>query len=168
MLALDPDPRIAKMERGLRFRQPLLPDLDAIHYTRADTPEECILVLGLTFNSLIFGTLFPVIGYMKWYLDEKDDFQKYQEYRWLLQVFQSHEPKQRLILKAPAHTGDMKPLKQAVPEAMIIQTHRDPVACVSSVCSLVYTFFRAVSDKIDFQMLTNLTQRLMKVGLDAA
>jgi hypothetical protein len=156
----EPDPRIARMERSLQFRKPLLPDIDSIHYTRADTPEECIMVLGLTFNSLIFGTLFPVAGYMQWYLDEKDDAQKYREYRWLLQVFQSQEPKQRLILKAPAHTGNLGALKHAVPKAMIIQMHRDPVVCVSSVSSLLYTFYRAVANEIDIQMVTNLTLRL--------
>jgi hypothetical protein len=156
----EPDHRYVKMERSLRFRQPMLPGLDAIHYTRADTPEECILVLGLTFNSLIFGTLFPVSGYMEWYLEDKDNLQKYQEYRRLLQVFQSYEPEKRLILKAPAHTGNLDALNLTIPQAMVIQTHRDPVACVSSVFSLIYTFYRSVSNEIDIQLVTNLTLRL--------
>ena len=154
------DPRISKMERALRLRQPLLPGIDAIHYTRADTPEECILALGLTFNSLIFGTLLPVSGYMEWYLRQEDISQKYREYRWLLNVFQSHEPEQRLTLKAPAHTGYLEHLLQAVPNALIIQTHRDPVPCVSSVCSLVRTFHRAVSDEIDMQRMVSHTLQL--------
>jgi hypothetical protein len=138
----------------------MLPGLDVKHYTRADTPEECIMALGLTFNSLIFGTLFPVFGYMDWYLEESNNFQKYQEYRWLLQVFQSYETGQRLILKAPAHTGNLDALTHAIPQAMVIQTHRDPVACVSSVCSLVYTFYRAVSSEIDIKRVTDQTMRL--------
>ncbi|MEJ2303296.1 MAG: sulfotransferase [Anaerolineales bacterium] len=156
----EPDPRMAKMEQALRFREPLLPGLDAKHYTRADTPEECIMALGLTFNSLIFGTLFPVFGYMDWYLEKSNNFQKYQEYGWLLQVFQSHEPQQRLILKAPAHTGNLEALTHAIPQAMVIQTHRDPVACVSSVCSLVYTFYCAVSNEIDIKLVTDQTLKL--------
>lgn len=155
-----PDPRIAKMEGALRMRDPMLPGVDAIHYSRADTPEECILALGLTFNSLIFGSLFPVYDYMDWYLENSDNFQKYQEYRWLLHVFQSYEPEQRLIMKAPAHTGNLGAFKQAVPQAVVIQTHRDPEACVSSVCNLLYTFHRAVSNKLDIQRMTNLTLRL--------
>jgi hypothetical protein len=154
-----PDPRVVKMEQALRFRQPLLPGIDSIHYTRADTPEECILALGLTFNSLIFGTLLPVKGYMEWYLRQEDTFQKYREYRWLLQVFQSYEPEQRLTLKAPAHTGNLETLLQAVPKAMVIQTHREPVTCISSVCSLLYTFHRAVANEIDLHRMTNLTIR---------
>jgi len=157
---IDPDPRFVKMEQGLNFRKPLLPGIDSIHYARADSPEECILALGLTFDSLIFGTLYPVMRYMEWYLEEKNSVQKYKEYHWLLQFFQSHEPEQRLTLKAPAHTGNLNAIKQEIPQAIIIQTHRDPVICISSVCSLLYTFHRAVSDEIDIDKMTSLTLRL--------
>jgi hypothetical protein len=154
-----PDPRIVKTEQGIRFRQPLLPNLDAIHYTRANSAEECILALGLTFNSLIFGTLLPVSGYQEWYLQQVDTFQKYREYRWLLQVFQSHKPEQRFVLKAPAHTGNLEGILQAIPGAMVIQTHRDPVTCICSVLSLLCTFYHAVTREIDLPKLTSLTLR---------
>jgi len=98
-----PDPRIARMESGLKFRQPMLPGLDSKHALRADSPEECIIPLGLTFNTLLFPTLFPVRGYIEWYLGNADSSPKYQEYRWILQVFQSEAQAQRLTMKAPAH-----------------------------------------------------------------
>ena len=158
-----PDPRILKLEQAMRLRQPLLPGLDAIHYTRADSAEECILALGLTFNSLIFPTLLPVYGYMEWYLQQEDTSQKYREYHWLLQVFQSHEPEQRLTLKAPAHTGNLDPLLHAVPQAMVIQTHRDPVVCISSACSLIYTFHLAVAKEIDLRRMADLTLQQYEV-----
>lgn len=149
----DADPRIAKMARALRIRQPLLSGIDAIHYNRADTLEECILALGLTFNSLIFGTLLPVYGYMEWYQSQTDLGQKYREYRWLLQVFQSQDPNRRLSLKAPAHAGNLQPLTEAVPGVMLIQTHRDPLACVSSACSLLHTYYLGVSDEVDVRRM---------------
>jgi hypothetical protein len=152
-----PDPRIRKAEQSLQLRGPLHPDLDAIHHSRADSPEECILVLGLTFHSLISGTLLPVYGYTEWYLQQEDTAQKYREYRWLLQAFQAHEPEQRLTLKAPAHLGNLETLLQAVPELLVIQTHRDPVACISSVCSLLYTFHLVVANEIDLRRMADLT-----------
>lgn len=159
-----PDPRLVKMEQGLRFRQPLLPGLDAIHYVRVDSPEECILVLGVTFNSLIFWVLFPVYGYFDWYLQD-DTFQKYREYRWLLQVFQSHEPERRFTLKAPAHIGNLEAILRVVPKALVIQTHRDPVACVSSANSLLYTYHLAVANEIDVRRMAAMTLRGYEVGL---
>ena len=163
----DPDPRITKMEQAISIRLPLLHDLDSKHYVRADTPEECIVALGLTFNSLIFPTLLPVYGYGEWYMQQMNTntTQKYREYRWLLQVFQSLEPEERLILKAPAHTGNLETLWECVPETLVIQTHRDPVACISSVFSLEHTFHLAVSKEIDIPKMTSLILRIYELWL---
>jgi hypothetical protein len=154
-----PDPRYVKAEQGLRFRQPLLPGVDSIHYTRADSPEEDIILLGLTFHSLIFHTLLPVYGYMEWYLQQQDLAEKYREYHWLLQVFQSQEPEGRLTLKAPAHTGSLGTILEEIPQAMLIMTHRDPVTCIISACSLLYTYHLGVADEIDIQRMANLILR---------
>jgi hypothetical protein len=155
-----PDPRIKQMEKGIKFRQPMLPGLDAIHYTRADSAEECIVSLGITFNSLLFPTLFPVFSYMNWYLENGNDLRKFQEYRWLLQVFQSQAPDQRLTLKAPAHTGHLDSLRQVLPQAMLIQTHRDPSACVSSACNLTTTYHLSVAREIDIPRMVDLILQL--------
>ena len=82
--------------------------------------------------------------------------QKYREYSWLLHWFQSQAPERRLTVKAPAHCGYLQELTQAVPGLLLIQTHRDPVACVSSACSLIYTFHRAVANEIDLRRMTDL------------
>jgi hypothetical protein len=160
-----PDPRIAKMEAELKFRQPMLPDLDAKHALRADAPEECIIPLSLTFNSLLFPTLFPVKGYMEWYLENADSSPKYQEYRWILQLFQAEEPEQRLVLKAPAHTGSLRALIEHIPDAMIVQLHRDPVTSVSSACSLVYTHHQSVSNNEDIALMADLVLQLYETWL---
>jgi hypothetical protein len=154
-----PDPRYLKAEQGLQFRQPFLPGLDSIHYTRAESYEECIVVLSLTFHSLLFYTLLPVYSYQEWYLEQEDLSQKFRDYRWLLEVFQSQEPEQRLTLKAPAHTGSLGALMEAVPETMLIMMHRDPVACICSACSLLYTFHLGVANEIDVPRMARLLLR---------
>jgi hypothetical protein len=153
------------MERTIRFWQPLLPGLDAIHYMRADTPEECIPVLGLTVNSAIFGTLSPLYGHVEWYLENTDSFPKYEDYSWLLKYFQSQEPEQRLVLKAPAHTGNLEPLTQTAPNTMIIQTHRDPVVSYISACSLVKTYHLAMSNEVDVPRMAEQCLRLYELWL---
>ena len=161
----EPDPRIAKMEAGLKFRQPMLPGLDAKHALRTDAPEECIIPLGLTFNSLLFPTLFPVMGYMAWYLENADSSPKYQDYRRILQVFQAEEPGQRLTMKAPAHMGSLRALMEHIPDALIVQLHRDPVTCVTSVCSLVYTYHQSVSNKVNIALIADLSLQLYETWL---
>lgn len=161
----EPDPRIAMLERSLEFRRPMLPGLDSKHHMRADTPEECIIPLAITMNSLLFPTLFPVAGYMEWYLHNADSTLKYREYRWILQAYQAEQPTQRLTMKAPAHMGSLRSLNGEVPEAMIIQLHRHPATCVSSVCSLIQTFHRGVSDIHDVQRMADLILRLYETWL---
>jgi hypothetical protein len=161
----EPDPRIAKMESALKFRQPMLPGLDSKHALQADAPEECIIPLGITFNSLIFPTLFPVKGYMQWYLENADSSPKYQEYKWILQVFQAGEPGQRLTMKAPAHMGSLGSLMEQIPDALIIQLHRDPATCVSSVCSLIVTYHQSVSNHVDISMIADLVLQLYETWL---
>ena len=150
------DPRYIKAEQGLNFRLPLLQGLDSKHFSRVDSPEEDILPLGITFHSMIFFTLFPVYSYQEWYLDQVELSQKYREYRWLLQVYQSQDNKRRLTLKAPAHTGSLGSILKAVPEVKLIMTHRDPVACISSACSLLYTFHLGVANEIDIPRMSDL------------
>lgn len=153
--ASTPDRRYKDMEQALRFRKPLASGIDAIHYTRADTAEECLVVQGLTFNSLVFPMLFAVSGYLDWYLSAQDVVQKIEEYLRLLQYFQFDQPDQRLVLKTPAHTGNLAQIKQAIPQAMLIQTHRSPAVCISSLCSLGYTFRSASSHQVDKKRMGN-------------
>jgi hypothetical protein len=160
-----PDPRIAKMESALKFRQPMLPGLDSKHPLRADAPEECIIPLAITFNSLLFPTLFPVKAYMHWYLENADSSLKYQEYKWILQVFQAEQPGQQLTMKAPAHMGSLGSLIEHVPEALIIQLHRDPATCLSSACSLIYTYHQSVSDHVDINLISDLALQLYETWL---
>lgn len=150
------DPRYLKAEQGINFRTPLMHGMDAIHYTRADSYEECILALGLTFNSLIFFTLLPVYSYQEWYLQGEDAAQKYREYRGLLGIFQSQEPEKRLALKAPAHTGNLEALREVLPQALLVQTQRNLAACISSSCSLLYTNHLAAAYEIDVPRMARL------------
>ncbi|MBN1508191.1 MAG: sulfotransferase [Sedimentisphaerales bacterium] len=121
---------------------------DRKHYIRADTPEECMYLLDATFVSLGFWVVAPVYGYLQWYNDH-DRLKPYAEYRQMLQAIQAADPGLRLTLKAPAHTGSLDALLDAMPEALIVQTHRDPVAACKSFNSLLYTTHSAVSDRID-------------------
>ena len=127
------------------MRQKLAPDVDRKHYTRADTPEECIWLLAATFVSPIFWVLAPVYGYLAWYKSQ-DRLQAYREYSSLLQVLQEVDPTRRLALKAPAHTGALDVLLKTIPEVLLIQTHRNPVEASNS---LFYSLHSAVTESVD-------------------
>lgn len=139
---------LARRELGLRKR--MTNDLDHKHFITADTPEEDLIMLAPTLDSPLFWVLAPVYGYLDWYLAQ-DHKRKYQEYRAWLQVLQASVPGRRLVLKAPEHTGSLVALLDAVPEALLIQTHRDPVEAFASYTSLSLTTQGLATDTIDVQ-----------------
>lgn len=157
-------------ESILRPRRWFLPDFDAVHHIRADAPEECSVMLGLTFESLVFWLLTPVHGYLDWYVT-RDRRSKYRDYALLLRAVQASDPTRRLVLKAPAHSDALEALIDALPEAMIVQTHRDVVAATTSWCSLTCALHRVTSREIDVPRAVAgnvaLLERLAQRSLEA-
>jgi hypothetical protein len=148
-----PDRRRQILQRKLHRRQKAVPDFDRKHYSRADTPEECIWLLANTFLSPLFWASAPVYGYLDWYKNH-DRLQAYYEYRLLLQVLQAADPTRRLTLKSSTHTGAVETLLQTVPEALLIQTHRDPVEATVSLASLFYSVHNRMTERLDVRRMT--------------
>lgn len=144
--------------------------VDSKHYLRPDEPEECMWLLDCAFVSLSFWVLAPVYGYLEWYSGH-DRFKPYADYRRMLQALGAASPGLRLTLKAPAHTGSLDALQAAVPEAMVVQMHRDPVTACKSFNSLLYTIHGTTSERIDpkamasanLKFLANEAQRNLAV-----
>jgi hypothetical protein len=148
-----PDRRRQVFQKKLRRLQKLTPDLDRKHYTRVDTPEECIWLLASTFFSPLFWALAPVYGYLDWYKNQ-DRLQAYYEYRLLLQVLQAADPTRRLVLKSSTHTGAIETLLQTIPGSLLIQTHRNPVETSASLASLFYSLHSRMTDRLDVRRMT--------------
>jgi len=147
------DRRRQIFQKKLHRRQKMVPDLDRKHYTRVDTPEECIWLLANTFLSPLFWAFAPVYGYLDWYKGQ-DRLQAYHEYRLLLQVLQADDPTRRLALKSSTHTGAVETLLQTVPGSLLIQTHRNPVETSSSLASLFYSVHSRMTERLDVRRMT--------------
>jgi hypothetical protein len=142
----------------------LLRDLDRKHYTRADTHEECTLLLANSLTTSVFWDMAPLDGYLEWYQSANQE-PVYRDYRRQLEVLQAIHPDRRLVLKAPGHLGNLAELHAAVPEARIIQTHRDPTACFFSHCSLRETLSRFVIDRPDRSEIGRQVERVFRHDL---
>jgi Sulfotransferase family len=147
------DRRRQIFQKKLRRLQKLTPDLDSKHYTRVDTPEECIWLLASTFLSPLFWALAPVYGYLDWYMNQ-DRLQAYYEYRLLLQVLQDADPTRRLVLKSSTHTGAVETLLRTIPGSLLIQTHRNPVETTASLASLFYSLHSRTTERLDVRRMT--------------
>jgi hypothetical protein len=139
------DPRIAKSEwRFAQLRQ-LARGIQAIHPVGASLPQECIVITASEFASIRFEMTFDVATYQDWLLDAELTG-CYGWHKRFLQHMQSRYAKQRWVLKSPGHLGSIDALLAAYPDALIVQTHRDPRRVVPSVSSLEWTLRQVASD----------------------
>lgn len=156
-------------DSDIKFRRRVNPSLDRIHVIRLDDPEECMILQGTTFASAFFFAMAPVYDYVDW-LISYDKLKSYEEYRSLLQVLQMVEPERRLALKSPTHTAALPALFQTIPDALIIQTHRNLVEACNSTNSLFYYTWSLVTRSIDVprmaETLTEALQQMATVGLE--
>ncbi len=153
------------LEKALAMRRRLTPDLDSKHVSRADLPEECIWLLNFTFVSHGLWVVAPVYRYLDW-LSSQDRFRAYLEYGALLRFLQSEEPSARLLLKAPNHSGSVPAILHAIPDACLVQMHRDPAEVVSSLNSLFYSVFSAVVESLDVGRMARANLDLLAAEME--
>jgi len=109
-----------------------------LHTFGAMLPDECNSFLALDFWSpnLVAGA--PLPAYSEW-LGFFTPRHPYRTHRWVLQHLQAHGPSGRWTLKSPFHVFDLPGLLDEYPDAMLVQTHRDPTSLVPSMAGLYST-----------------------------
>jgi hypothetical protein len=148
--ARDPDPsaRIALAGTELQTPQVVADGLVAIHEYSARMPKECLSAMSLAFRSEEFVARYDVPTYTEW-LHRGDPLPAYEMHRRVLQVLQRGAPTRRWLLKSPVHLQALPTLLHVYPDARLSTTHRDPVAFLASVSSLVATMRSVHSDVVD-------------------
>ncbi len=162
------DKRIVPVDRLLRLLENMTPGFRAIHDIGAQLPQECVYMLASSFISEQFGYMYNVPDYRNWALDQ-DMTQGYAWHARFLQHLQVDTPRERWVLKTPAHLAYLKYLLAQYPDASIIWTHRRPLEAIASFSSLACTLRRGFTDSVDpvatgayeFQYFSQVTQRAM-------
>ncbi len=140
------------------FKRTASPEIDAMHYMQLDLPEECVLGLRLDLRAWVFWRSAPLFSYLDW-LMQQDMVPSYRLYQRLLQYFQAASPGLRLTLKAPMHLLALPALLEVFPQALVVQTHRDPLACVPSDHKLLFGFHGGVTAGVDQQRVIQTNTR---------
>ena len=113
------------------------PDWTRIHFTSADTPEECVLLHAYAFHGVQLGIEPLLEPYASWYQAQVADLRPLYAYqKKLMQLLDWQRPGERWLLKAPAHLWGLDALAATFEGVAIVWTHRDPVACTASACSM--------------------------------
>lgn len=143
----DTDPRIEESQAAIDMAHSVRPELRAMHPMGARLGQECIRFTGCSFASLIFGSQFRLPSYSRWVVDEADMTATYRWHREFLQLLQWRHPG-RWVLKSGAHLWAVPALMEEYPDAVLVQTHRDPMRIVASLSSLFTSIRSMGSDQV--------------------
>jgi hypothetical protein len=140
------DPRIAETQTQLDMAELVIPGFKTMHPLGAQLAQECVRMTASVFRSVIFPTQYRVPSYGHWMIYEADVAPAYRWHRRYLQVLQAKHRGERWVLKSPGHIWCLPELLAEYPNALLVQTHRDPLRIIASIASLLATLRRLASD----------------------
>lgn len=120
----------------LNARMGAQPSLRVAHNIVADEVEECVNILRQGFCSNVWTCAWSAPSYDLWWLHQSEA-PSYAYLRKVLQLIGSSEPHKRWLLKNPGHIDNLDLLFETFPDALVIQTHRDPAKAVPSLCGIL-------------------------------
>jgi hypothetical protein len=145
-----PDRRRVRGRRFVARLNRLAPRLKAVHEFVSDGPEECTWLLHNSFlsGSFLLQARIPTYAdYLK-ALPREAWRRVYAEYAQTLQLLQHDSAGRHWVLKSPAHQVGLAALMDVIPDACIVQTHRDPRKVIPSCCSLFSVVRGLYSDDV--------------------
>jgi Sulfotransferase family len=131
------DPRRSRIVRYIDDLARSNPESLRIHPLDADAPEEEVFLLQHSFASMLFALSCPLPQYNRW-LVEADHTDAYRFAFDLLRLneWAAGDPAGRpRVMKSPQFLLDLEVVLEVAPDAVVAQTHRDPVDLVGSYCS---------------------------------
>ncbi len=133
------DPRHEAMRATFAQMREQKSDFAKIHFADADTPEECVIPMAITFENVHqgFEVLLEPYGAYFYGLDMRA---QYADYREILKMLDFQRPGERWLLKSPAHLLGLDSLLSVFPDSCIVLNHRDPIEAVASYCSMMETY----------------------------
>jgi hypothetical protein len=164
---------IRRVKRKLLFLHLAAPRLKVIHPIKSTDIEECYPLINHTFTSPAFVFHYGIHQYADWL--SRQDFNTecwiYNEYKSQLQILQHNNLRCRWVLKSAVHLYYLNALWNEFPDALIVQTHRDPLKMIPSLCSMIKCFrniiYKKVRSKDLGQECLNLLHKVISRGSKA-
>ena len=111
------------------------PEVMKAHGVRADEFDECLLPMAQSFCSNWFPSQLDIPLYDAWFLSA-DERPAYSRYGNVLRLVGMGDDR-RWLLKNPSHVFGIDALLEDFPDAILVQTHRDPAASLASLIHLL-------------------------------
>lgn len=142
------DPRARRSAEFWGHFESMLPHMAAMHGMEASSIHEDneLLYMDINCYSWEFQTRLP-----RWidHYFAHDRTRSYLYEKKVLQVLTWFRGPNRWILKSPQHMENLAPLKAAFPDATLVITHRDPVAVLRSLTTMLSYGDRIRRDPVD-------------------
>jgi hypothetical protein len=138
--------RITAVETALKQQGFLAAQARAIHPFGARLAEECIFLCEQIMTYTPYPAFWNVPSYAA--LGASADYAAvFAFHRSMLQILQGKERSVRWVLKAPTHMLHINEICSVYPDAVFIQTHRDPAQVIPSLAKLFVVLRRLFSDR---------------------
>lgn len=147
------DQRIAAAKAEVAGILQAMPELASIHPWDAMGADEDIMLIDATLLSTTAESLACIPSYRDWI--HSQDLRPAYAYLLRLLKFLQWQKKRRgqhaqyWSLKTPMHLGYVEVIAQQMPNAVFVQTHRDPIATIPSFASFVHMLWAMGSDSPD-------------------
>ncbi len=147
------DPRIPDAVAQVKAILDGVPELASIHPWDPVGADEEIMLLEYTFLSTMPLSAAHVPEFASW-VAQQDQRPAYRYLERLLKFLQwqkgqAGQKGERWVLKAPYHLNFIDVLFEVFPDAVVVQTHRDPLETIPSISSMTYALWRLAADDPD-------------------
>ena len=145
------------------------PEVIDDHGMAVDDVEESLMILAHGFHSNIYPWQFRIPAYDACYKATDDTH----SYRYLADVMLrigTNEPDRTWLLKNPTDIFSLNEILHVFPDAMIVQTHRDPLQAIPSIVNLIsgaHRLFRG-ADAIDYPTVFAREQEMWALAVERA
>jgi len=147
------DPRIPDAKAQVEAILAGVPELASIHAWDPVGADEEIMLLEYTFLSTMPNSAAHLPEFGSW-VAKQDQRPAYRYLERLLKFLQwqkraAGQRGERWVLKAPYHLNFVDVLFEVFPDAVVVQTHRDPLETIPSISSMTYALWRLAADDPD-------------------
>lgn len=152
-VATDAESSMALAEAEQELWADIQPEFMTLHELRSDLPCECVHFMSIEFGSNYYGMHYVTPSFDEWAAGQPDLVARsYADHRRFLQTLQHGSPARRWLLKSPVHLVTIEALFAEYPDAVIIQTHRDPLKFVGSTASTTAMLAWLRRDEVDLAL----------------
>lgn len=153
----DPDFQAAAARVDMMFARS--PQMRAIHEIEAHLPDECWNTFSQNFVHSSYEANADVREYAAWWAN-CDMRPVYERHRRTAQLIGSSSTEKQWIFKDATHLFAADALFEVYPDALVVQTHRDPVPMIASVCSLCWSARQALNAETNIHQFGQSTLAL--------